>query len=202
MIGFGFTKENLYWDFNARYALLRQARKGGSPVSITYFGNIALDTRSQNSFPEDTYEGIDRISYFNQLMIARKFSRAFSLQASFNLSHFNFQELKQDPEDPNITRKLNNTHLSLTFLGRLMISPTTSIIANYDLPLTNHDVLDENQPKPNLAFGIEFTSSSHAFQIFVSNYYSIVPQRNNVFNQNQWSEGVLLGFNITRLWNF
>lgn len=197
-IGFGFTKERKYWDFNAKYALFQQGNGGGWPVSVTYFVNAAWDTRSKDGFPENvenTYEGIDRISYFHQLMVARKFSKAFSLQANVNVSHFNFQELVQG-ETPEDLKQMNNDHLSLSFLGRFKVSSGTAIIAGYDLPLTDHEV---NNPEPNLSFGIEVTSSAHAFQIFVSNYKNIVPQLNNVFNQNT---DFLIGFNMTRLWVF
>ena len=59
------------------------------------------------------------------------------------------------------------------------------------------------------------TTSSHAFQIFIANYYDITHQYNNMFNMNnplgayedanggQHKGGqFLLGFNITRLWNW
>lgn len=195
-IGFGFAKERKFWDFNAKYALFQQGREGGWPVSVTYFVNAAIDTRDKGNFPKDTYEGVDRFSYFHQLMFARKFTPAFSLQANVNLSHFNFQELVPGEENPDDLLQMNNDHLSLSFLGRLKVSNTMSVIAGYDLPLTNHEV---NNPESNLSFGIEVVSSAHAFQIFVGNYKGIVPQYNNVFNQNT---DFLIGFNMTRLWNF
>ena len=208
-IGFGFTKERKTWDFNAKYALFQQGREGGWPVSVTYFVNAAIDTRAKETFPENTYEGTDRYSYFHQLMIARKFSKNFSLQASVNVSHFNFQELVPGAENPEDLKQMNNDHLSLTFLGRLKVSSGMAIIAGYDLPLTDHDV---NNPEANFSFGIEATSSAHAFQIFLGNYNKIVPQLNNVFNQNKPQLGniykkdknsnFLIGFNITRLWVF
>ena len=84
--------------------------------------------------------------------------------------------------------------------GRYKISERTAIIANYDQPLSEHLT---NNPHPNLSFGIELSTSSHAFQIFAGNYYGIVPQSNNVYNQNDYRDGqFLIGFNITRLWNF
>ncbi len=201
MLGFGFTKERKYWDLNARYALFRQGREGGWPFSVTYYVNMALDTRDREVF-QDIYEGIDRLSYFHQLMVARKFSKAFSLQASLSLSHYNFQEqIPVDDSDPPVTDKMNNDHLAIAVLGRLKVSNTLAIIANWDQPLTNHPI---NNPEPNISFGLEIVSSSHAFQIFLGNYYSIIPQHNNMFNQNRPNQlaNYLIGFNMTRLWNF
>ena len=79
-LGFGFSKENLLWDFNAKYALIRQGRKGGSPVSLTYYANTAIDTRKKekltkivegNNQEKGVFETIDRFSFFHQLMVAR-----------------------------------------------------------------------------------------------------------------------------------
>jgi len=75
-----------------------------------------------------------------------------------------------------------------------------ALIASYDQPITEHL---SNNPSPNISFGIEIATSAHAFQIFLGNYKSIVPQRNNVFNANDFGDGeLLIGFNITRLWNW
>lgn len=198
-LGFGFTKIRKMWDFNAKYALFRQGREGGWPVSVTYFVNAAFDTRDKALFPKDTYEGSDRLSYFHQLMVARKISDKFSLQASVSVSHFNFQE-QVSTDVPEVTQKMNNDHLALSFLGRYKVSDGMGIIVNYDLPLTSHEV---NDPNPNLSFGLEITSSAHAFQIFVGQNYNIVPQLNNMFNWETNPEpDFLIGFNITRLWNF
>lgn len=75
-----------------------------------------------------------------------------------------------------------------------------ALVANYDQPLTQHPT---NNPHPSICFGLEMTTSAHAFQIFAGNYNSILPQNNNMFNQNDYTKGqFLIGFNITRLWNF
>jgi hypothetical protein len=198
-MGFGFTKVNLTWDFNAKYALLKQTRSGSVPVSIAYYVNMAIDTRDIELTRFD--EGINRFSYFHQLLIARRFGPKFSFQVAPSISHFNVVETYRDIDGATgevikVDETKKNNHLALAFSGRLMISGQTSIIANYDLPLTDHPLLD---PKANFAFGVEFTSSSHAFQIHLGNYYDIVPQRNNFFNT---ADKLRLGFNITRLWNF
>ena len=95
---------------------------------------------------------------------------------------------------------MKNGHLAISVLGRYKITGKSAIIVNYDQPLTQHTT---NNPHPNIAFGLETTTSSHAFQVFAGNYYSLVPQSNNMFNQNDYTKGqFLIGFNMTRLWNF
>jgi Membrane bound beta barrel domain (DUF5777) len=195
-VGFGFTKSNLTWDLNAKYAILRQTRSDNIPVSVTYFGNIAIDSRPKDNF----VNGSDRYSYFNQIIVARKFTPEFSAQIAPSYSHFNAVEafINSDNEIESI---MNNDHFAVSVAGRYKISDVMAVIANYDQPLTKHK---SNNPNPNISFGVEMATSSHTFQIFAGNYYFITPQRNNVFNQNnpELFSNYLIGFNITRLWNF
>jgi hypothetical protein len=174
--------------------LLRQARKGGSPVSLTYYGNVGIDTRKKENFVNSS----DRFSFFNQLIIARKVTDDFSVQVSPSLSHYNAVEGYLDDSDE-VVPTMENNHFAIAVSGRYKFTNTLSIIANYDQPLTVHP---QNNPNPNISFGIELGTSSHTFQIFMGNYYNIVPQANNMFNTNNYEDGeFLIGFNITRIWN-
>ena len=57
--------------------------------------------------------------------------------------------------------------------------------------------------RPGFSLGFEFGTSGHAFQLFVSNYKGIVPQENYMWNTNDFFGGdFLIGFNITRIYNF
>ncbi len=54
-----------------------------------------------------------------------------------------------------------------------------------------------------MAIGWEISSGTHAFQIFVGTANTLSPQYNMLENQNDWTKGeMMLGFNITRIWNF
>lgn len=194
-VGFGFAKINLTWDVTAKYSILQQMKNGGSPVSVTYFVNMAIDTRDGENFVNNT----DRFSYFNQLIISRKVTDAFSVQVSPSWSHFNAVEGYVN-EAGDVEGKMNNDHFAIAFGGRYKVSNQMAIIANYDQPITKHPT---NNPQPNISFGIEVSTSAHAFQIFAGNYYNLIPQLNNMYNQNDYREGqFLIGFNITRLWSF
>jgi len=192
MLGFGFTKDRLLWDINWKYALLKENKDKSIPVSVTYFGNIGIDTRKKENFVNST----DRYSYFHQLMVAKKLTRDLSVQGSINLSHFNTVDgYINDAGDQK--GKMKNDHLSFSILGRYKISDAFAFIGNYDQPITKHVT---NNPNPNISFGIELATPLHAFQVFMGNYKWILPQYNNVLNQNDFSSGAfLIGFNITRL---
>jgi hypothetical protein len=193
-LGAGLTKERTQIDLNAKYALLQQT-PGKMPVSLTYFGNLVTDVRDKSNFRYSEH----RLSYFNQLIIARKITSKFSAQVAPSLSWYNNVEAYVNSKGE-IEKKMNNYHFTVSFLGRYKITKTMAIIAGYDQPLTQHLT---NNPDPNICFGLEITTSSHAFQVFAGNYYGIVPQSNNVFNQNNYRDGQFqIGFNITRLGNF
>ncbi len=197
-IGLGMTKSFGVVDFNVKYAILRQTESGSIPISLTYFGKAGVEV---GSTPRYNNKGSDRWSYFHQIIIARQFTRKFSVQVAPSISHFN-----------TIENTMKNDHFALAFSGKYKVGPTLSIIANYDQPLTQHQL---NNPNPNIGVGIEITTSSHVFQIFIANYYDINQQYNNMFNMSnplgKYTDAnggehkgfqYRLGFNITRLWNW
>jgi hypothetical protein len=205
MIGVSLTKAYMTWEAYAKYALMKQT-KGKYPVSITYYGDVAIDSREAENF----YHKSDRLFYFNQIMIARKISDKISLQVAPSVSHINvvngyYETVKTGSTGPDsvssvLKGEMEHNHFAISFLGRYKLKPAMAIIFNVDQPITKHTT---DNPRPNLALGLELSTSSHAFQFFLGNYSYITPQRNNYFNQNDYTKGqFLIGFNITRLWNY
>jgi len=93
-----------------------------------------------------------------------------------------------------------NDHYSVSLSGRLKISPKTSIIVNYEQPITEHPL---NNVYPNVSFGLDMKSSGHDFQVFFGNYSNTIPQFNSMYSANDFTKGqYVIGFNISRLWNF
>jgi len=184
-LGYGTTKNNRLQDFFWKAALLRQTRSNSMPVSVSYYGNFTIDAR-----PEKTFNLIqDRYSFFNQVIIAKRFSPNVSMQIAPSISHFNAVE-----------PGMKNDLFAIAFGGRFKISPNTVIIADYSQPLTQFDL---KNPHPGISFGVEFATSAHAFQVFLTNYSGIVPQQNYMKNQNDFFDGdFMIGFNITRNYNF
>lgn len=215
-LGVGITKSNMLWDFSAKYSIVTQTPHK-YPVSITYYGNVAVDSRKNATI----YDGsnvknvTDRFLFFHQLIFARKITDRLSLQIAPSLTHqnavFGFYT-KNDSTGKDIFKSMKNDHFAISFSGRYRITNVTSIIFNYDQPLTKHAT---NNPNPNLSFGLEFNTSNHSFQIFMGNYSLLNQQRNNLFNSNNpftYTDNAtnttvkggkfLIGFNITRLWNY
>lgn len=188
-IGFGTTKNNNLQDLNLKLCLLKQTRSNSMPIALTYYGNVVLDARAAENFDKPSH----RISYHHQLMITRKFSRMLTLQLTGSFAHYNV-----------VDTLYKHDHLTVSLLGRVKVSSQLSIVFEYDQPITQPEAGgDFAYPKSNLSLGIEIATSSHSFQVFLGSYDAIINQRNNVFNPNDFTAGeMLLGFNITRLWNF
>lgn len=186
-VGFGFMKLDKVVDLNAKYSILKQRRDWSIPVSLTYYGNTAIDTRA----PENFAEGVHRLSFYNELIIATRISPKISVQISPSFSHHNA-----------VDSLYNNDMIAVAIAGRYKFSPQSSILFSYVQQMTKHD--DPNfELQPGVSLGWEISTSAHAFQIFITNFQGILQQENVSYNQFDFTKGdILIGFNITRLWNF
>ncbi len=194
-VGYGITKKNRLSDFSLKVGLLQQTRSGSTPISLTYFGNAGIDGRSGSSNDGLFVTKQDRYSYFHQLIIAKRFNSNLSLQLAPSFSHYN-----------TVDYSMENDRFSIALGGRYKISPQTAIIFDYSQPITqlNDDpTTGLSYNNPGISLGAEFATSAHAFHIFVTNYSGIVPQQNYMKNTNDFfNKGILIGFNITRNYNF
>jgi hypothetical protein len=161
------------------------------PVSLSYYGNVVADLRKDDAFgPEASYKHIHRLSYFTQLIVARKLNERFSVQVAPSLAYFNSVPVYND------TTGYKNLNLGISAGLKANIVGEHNILLEFDQLLTRQD-LDE-QPKPNLSIGWERSTATHTFQLFVANYSQVINQRNLVFNTNDFTKGdYLFGFNIT-----
>ncbi len=212
-VGVGITKSNMLLDGNLKYSLITQT-PGVFPVSVSYYANMAYDTRKDPDGGIFKYNS-QRFSFFHQILVARKISDKLSLQGGISLSHQNSVDgyyTKNDSTGKVIFKEMQFDHFAFSFSGRYKITDVTSIMFDYDQPITKHAT---NNPNPNLSVGLEFYTGGHSFQFFLGNYSFMSPQRDNLFNTNApfgYTDKVtgkkvkggqfLIGFNITRLWNY
>ena len=186
-LGFGTTKFDRLQDFNWKVGLLNQTRSDRIPVSVSYYGNFTIDARRRENFIVDQH----RYSYFNQIIIARRFNSKLSMQVTSSISHFN---LVQDG--------MKNDLFAASFGGRYKISDQTSIMWDYSQPFTS-SWREDLRSEPTFSLGFEIATSAHAFTLFISNANGIVPQQIYMKNPNDFFRGdILFGFNITRNYNF
>lgn len=210
-LGIGIDKFDMLWDASAKYAIIKQT-KGKYPVSVSYYGDLAVDTRKDVGNSLFAHQS-DRLISFNQLIIARKITDKLSLQVAPSITHQNSVNgyyTKNDSTGQTIFKEMKHDHFAVAISGRYKLADAIAVLVNYDQPITNHAT---NNPNPNLSFGFEFSTSGHTFQLFMGNYSMLNPAKNNLYNTNSpfnytQADGTkikggkfLIGFNITRLWN-
>lgn len=187
-LGIGMTKFDRLYDLSFKMALMRQTRSEKRPLSIGYYTNFTLDTRPADYFELDQ----ERFSYYHQLTFSRRFSRNFSLMLGGNLSHYNM-----------VDAGLKNDTYAVLIGGRIKLTPKTSVLIEYNQPFLCKEQADIFKPEPGIGLGLQFATLGHAFQVFVTNYNGIVPQKNVVQSTDDFFAGdYYLGFNITRTYKF
>lgn len=206
-MGIGVIKSYMTTDLNLKWTILQQTRKNTIPVSVALYGNVGIDGRPLENYSNDSvqvaYDGAkgkikfsDRLSYYSQLIVGRKFNNRLSLQAGVSFAHYNISELGFDHDKVGV--QVN---------GRFKVSNQGSIIFNYDQPLKIKNISENvdwtNAPKATYAVGYEVSTGTHAFQIYMGSTGSLLPQESLMYNTRNFNKsGLSFGFVITRLWGF
>ncbi|MBN1819338.1 MAG: hypothetical protein JW833_01400 [Prolixibacteraceae bacterium] len=209
-VGAGITRNKKYTDLSAKWTILQQTTNNKIPVAVALYTNMAIDGRNESVFGTSGAEIFDRFSYFSQIIVGRKFNDWLSLQAGASFTHYNY-----------VGPGFDHDKVGVHFNGRMKFSPQCSMIFNYDNPLKIKQISEHyteaggwvNYSKPNLAIGVEIFTFTHAFQIYVGSASGILNQDIMMWNQTEFfdsqknnnklfSDGIAIGFTITRLWMF
>jgi len=206
-IGAGISKTHMITDVSAKYRILQQTSDNKMPVSLAVYGVIGMDGRGASSFETgkvvDTkgeteptaIEFTDKISYFSQVIVSRKFTEWLSVQGGASFTHYNMVAWDE-----------NHDLFALHALGRIKISPQSALTVNYNQPLKIESISEQSTMPdytPTVALGWQISTFTHAFQIYVSNAPSMLPMENMMYNRAKFNmDGIAIGFTITRLWAF
>jgi len=188
-ISFGIGRSSLdkIYDVFLKSKLIRQTSGAKSfPFSVLLYSDIGIDTKRKsetNAAVKDNFS--NRLLYVNQLIIGRKFSRNLSIQILPTLIHRNLVPTNDDEHDLS----------SMGIAGRYKLSNRLSINVDYFIPIGDRN----KNYKNSLAFGIDYETGGHVFQIMLANSqgpyeYTFIENANG-----DLSNGILyLGFNISR----
>ena len=192
-IGHSASKDN---DGFVKAKILRQATNG-MPFTLSYFGNIDMETLPAPQLPvaTDSWLFTNRLFFTNQLLIARKFNNSLSLQLMPTLVHYNYVD----------SSKFSNNTFALGIGGRMKLTKRAAITAEYYYRLNNTNLLVNGHTTYNtFSLGYEVETGGHVFQFIVSNAQSLAER--SFIGQNTDSWGFLypknslhLGFNISRV---
>jgi hypothetical protein len=184
-IGVGRSTLNKELDAFLKFRPLRQGADGGFPFSIVLVSGVTVhtmkwaDTARKNLFSS-------RMAYYNQVIIGRKFSNAFSLQLSPIMVHRNLVTNADDE---------NNTW-ALGIGARLKLTKRTAFVVDY------HPVLAGRQrgTKDPLSAGFDIETGGHVFQLHFSNSTGMNEKAFLTGTTSDfWKGDIRFGFNLSRV---
>lgn len=137
-------------------------------------------------YPDLDYPISNRMVYFTQLIVARKFNHRFSFQVMPTYTHRNYV----------LTRRMTNDLVHIGFATKVQITKVIAMQAEY-YPKA-YGTLAEGR-RSSLSAGLEFQTKAHVFQFHLSNSAGMVEGLLLTETTGSWKDlGVMLGFNITR----
>lgn len=186
MLGIGRSSFEKTYDAFIKYQLLRQSSgKNSFPFAVSLFGSVAY--KSIKDFdPADKPDASERLFYVAQVLMARKFGPAFSLQITPSYVHRNSVTIDEDPHDI----------FAVGIGGRIKLNKRVSFNGEYHYAL---DQLASINTTNSLAFGIDIETGGHIFQIILSNSITMIEKSFITESTDDFFEGdIHLGFNISR----
>ncbi|EAZ79836.1 DUF5777 family beta-barrel protein [Algoriphagus machipongonensis] len=180
-IGFGRNSLNKVYDGFIKGRLTHQ-KVNGFPVSATWLSDISINTLKKPELPM-TFKR--RLRYVHQLLIARKFNSALSLQLMPSFVHRNLVATASEP----------NNLFALGIGGKVAVSKRVSLTGEYyyrfgdDLPGYN-----------SLGIGVDIETGGHVFQLHFTNSSEMTPSGFIPSTQGDFFDGdIHFGFNISRV---
>lgn len=198
-IGIGRSKMSELIDGSVKYKILAQKEKK-VPLTLVVLGNMAITPQAAIDNRYDDWQ--NRLSYFSQLIIARRFGERLSLEFAPGFLYRNLV-LKTTDGDGKVLED-ENANLSLGFGGRFMITKRLGIIMDYVYTLSefraNYEPLTYYDP---FGVGVEIETGGHVFHITLTNAAGIVENNYIPSTTADWTQGGMkLGFNISRVFQF
>ncbi len=173
-----------------KFSIFRQSRGiRNMPVSISYMSGIYVNGLRWED-PEDQLDFYHRLSFVQQVLIARKISPGFSIQLAPSYLHQNLVEGTSDPND-------------LFAIGagtRIKLSRRISMNAEYYyLFKPDNEILSKAIFNP-LSLGIDIETGGHVFQIIFTNSLGMEEHAFLGNTTGRWLDGdIHIGFNISRM---
>lgn len=189
-IGAGRSTYEKQYDGMLKLRLLQQTTDNYMPVSLSYVGSFYVQSMDMPDMPNgDAYLFTNRITYLNQLLIARKFNHLISLQLILTHLHFNIVPTTEEP----------NNVFAAGLGGRIKISNRMALIGEYHYQLPEHKLDGFHN---SLSVGLAIETGGHVFQLLFSNSAAINMPAAIGQSADSWADGgIHFGFNLSRVFS-
>lgn len=195
MIGVGRNGNEKIIDGFAKYRILRQSSgKRNMPISLSYLIDGQIKTL-KFSDPERDNKFTSRLYYTHQLLLARKFSKALTLQLMPTLVHRNLVP----------TRDENNDVLAFGIGGRTKLTKRVALNLEYYYVPEGQISTDYAN---SLSIGFDIETGGHVFQLHFTNtnamsYKGFVTETPEDWffknDEGRMLSGIRFGFNVSRV---
>lgn len=194
-VGVGRASYNKMFDAFVKYKILHQTTDNAIPLTVAVLGSVNV---TSNIDPNKTLNGVDRyeffsnrVAYFGQIMLARKFNSRLSFQLSPLYVHYNMVDLLTDQNDI----------FALGISGRYKLTGSLALTAEYIYRLNKYS-RNFDQYYNGFGIGLDIETGGHVFQLFLTNAIAINEVSVIPYTQSSWSNGQFrLGFNISRVFS-
>lgn len=192
MVGFGRGAYEKTFDGFMKFTLLRQSSGARNmPVSLSFLTSVAMKTMKWPD-PERNNYFSSRLSYVNQILVARKINQSLSLQVMPSFIHRNIVATEMDPNDM----------WALGAGGRVKLTKRISLNAEYHYLLNSKTYMSQQVYNP-LSLGFDIETGGHVFQLIFTNSIAMIEKGFIGETTGRWEKGdIHFGFNISRVFNF
>ena len=186
-VGLGRSSYQKTFDGFVKYKVLRQSTgEQTMPLSLSYVAGMDLNSLKWQ-YPERDNHFSSRISYFHQVLLARKFNDNLTLQLTPSLIHKNLVEAKADENDL----------LALGVGGRYKITQRLTLNAEYFYRFTEQVSTEYYNV---LSVGVDIETGGHVFQLHLTNAQPMFERGFITETTGKWADGdIYFGFNINRV---
>jgi len=191
-VGIGRSTYEKTFDGFGKVSLLRQSSGAKNmPIQLSYL--LSTEVISQKQTPEKYKDVFSRMSFIQQILIARKINERLSLQLTPTYIHRNLVPTELDKNDL----------FAFGIGGRYKLSKRVALnVEYYYVYRQNASSLPVTYYNP-LSVGVDIETGGHVFQIMLTNGQAM---REGGFigkTTGSWTDaGIHLGFNISRVFSF
>lgn len=181
------------YDGNIKLKILRQA-KGGMPISLGFYANTGLNSETWADPTRMNYF-TSRLSFFNQIIVAKKFGDLLSLQIAPCFAHKNLVTYTTDQNT--IFAIGTGASIRINRSLRINLEAYPRVNGREMKTAAGGDLFDY------LGIGVDIETGGHVFQLMLSNGSGMLEQHMVRDNFTTWADGGMrLGFNISRTFSF
>ena len=191
-IGVGRCTYQKEFDGFIKYRPIQQHTGGKHPfpVSIVLVSGATIVTDKNLDIPNAPNYVADKMAFYNQVIIGRKFSDAFSFEIAPTLIHLNMVKEKE----------FKNDIFALGFGARYKFTKRTAFVVDYHHVFGDRDNAQFADVKDPLSIGLDIETGGHVFQLHFSNAEGMNEKAFITNTRNSWGKGeISFGFNLSRV---